>query len=226
MAQLHENIKELKQDLFELFLMTIEQIKNSKKALENNNKSIAKVIIETEEKINKKELLIDEKCENILTLFNPVAKDLRRVLAIYKINHELERIGDIADSIADFVIDSEMKDGVDIKLLEETGLIEMFLVLIKMQKNVFASFKNNCPTSAIGVLEEDKKLNNINNSSIENLKNLINNDKIELEVSYRLLTIIKKLERAGDHLKNIAEEIVFSVNSEVIKHQNKRKISS
>ena len=226
MAQLHENIKELKQDLFELFLMTIEQIKNSKKEFENNNKSIAKVIIETEEKVNKKELLIDEKCESILTLFNPVAKDLRRVLAIYKINHELERIGDIADSIADFVIDSEMKDGVDIKLLEETGLIEMFLVLIKMQKNVFASFKNNCPNSAIGVLEEDKKLNNINNSSIENLKNLINNDKVELEVSYKLLTIIKKLERAGDHLKNIAEEIVFSVNSEVIKHQNKRKISS
>ena len=56
-----------------------------------------------------------------------------------------------------------MKDGVDIKLLEETGLIEMFLVLIKMQKNVFSSFKNNCPNSAIGVLEEDKKLNNINN---------------------------------------------------------------
>ena len=118
-----------------------------------------------------------------------------------------------------------MKDGVDIKLLEETGLIEMFLVLIKMQKNVFASFKNNCPTSAIGVLEEDKKLNNINNSSIENLKNLINNDKVELEVSYKLLTIIKKLERAGDHLKNIAEEIVFLLILKLLSTKTKGKLA-
>ena len=84
-----------------------------------------------------------------------------------------------------------MKDGVGIKLLEETKLVEMFLVLIKMQKNVFGSFKNNCPISAVSVLEEDKKLNHINNSSIKNLKNLINNDKIEIEVSFKLLTIIK-----------------------------------
>ena len=201
------------------------QLSDSKKALLKNDKELAKKIIKTELEINSIELQVDEKCENILTLFNPVAKDLRRVLAIYRISHELERIADISESNADYIV--EDSGPFSESLMKEAQTVKMFTVLENMQEDIFTAFENDSAHDAMDILAEDVILNDINNRAVDAIAEYLNKKKHpNIKAGFRLLGLIKKLERAGDHIKNIAEEIVFSVNADVIKHQNKHKLSS
>ncbi len=225
MGQLQDQIKDLKKFMIHYFLLVNGQLSDSKKALLKNDKELAKKIIKTELEINSIELQVDEKCENILTLFNPVAKDLRRVLAIYRISHELERIADISDSIADYIV--EDSGPFSESLMKEAQTVKMFTVLENMQEDIFTAFENDSAHDAMDILAEDVILNDINNRAVDTIAEYLNKKKHpNIKAGFRLLGLIKKLERAGDHIKNIAEEIVFSVNADVIKHQNKHKLSS
>ena len=225
MGQLQDQIKDLKKFMIHYFLLVNGQLSDSKKALLKNDKELAKKIIKTELEINSIELQVDEKCENILTLFNPVAKDLRRVLAIYRISHELERIADITDSIADYIV--EDSGPFSESLMKEAQTVKMFTVLENMQEDIFTAFENDSAHDAMDILAEDVILNDINNRAVDTIAEYLNQKKHpNIKAGFRLLGLIKKLERAGDHIKNIAEEIVFSVNADVIKHQNKHKLSS
>ena len=103
MTQLEQEIHELRKELLNMFLAVNNQLLKSEKALLEFDKDLAAEITNAEKRINSLELKIDRDCENILALYSPVAVDLRFVLSVYKINHELERIADIADGIANYV---------------------------------------------------------------------------------------------------------------------------
>ncbi|MEP7170315.1 MAG: PhoU domain-containing protein, partial [Bacteroidota bacterium] len=105
MTHLDIELAKLKEDMLEMFQMVISQLDKSKNSLINLDKDLAREVIVTEKRVNSFELKLDRDCENIIALFNPVAVDLRFVLANLKINSNLERVGDIADGIAKFVID-------------------------------------------------------------------------------------------------------------------------
>ena len=105
MTHLDTEISRLKTDLNEMFSIVITQVEKSKTALFNLDKDLAREVKVNERRVNSFELKLDRDCENIIALFNPVAVDLRFVLASLKINSNLERIGDIAESIALYVID-------------------------------------------------------------------------------------------------------------------------
>ena len=100
MTHLEQEINDLRKELLSMFLAVDNQLQKSEKALLEFDKDLAAEITNTEKRINSLELKIDRDCENILALYSPVAVDLRFVLSVYKINHELERIADIADGIA------------------------------------------------------------------------------------------------------------------------------
>ena len=140
MGQLQDQIKDLKKIMTHYFLLVNGQLSDSKTAFLNYDVELANKIIKIESEINSIELQVDEKCENILTLFNPVAKDLRRVLSIYRISHELERIADIADSIADYLV--EGRKPFSESLMKEAQTVKMFTVLENMQEDIFTAFEN------------------------------------------------------------------------------------
>src|SRR5271156_1429261 len=100
MTHLDAEVKRLKDDLKEMMLLTSSQIKKAHEAMFNYDKDLSREIIFYERRINSLELKIDRDCENILALLNPVAIDLRFVLATLKINSSLERTADNADSLA------------------------------------------------------------------------------------------------------------------------------
>src|SRR5882672_3116218 len=120
MTHLDVEIKRLKADMVEMFHMVSLQLSKAKEALIGLDKDLALEVMEKERRVNSFELKLDRDCENIIALFNPVAVDLRFVLACLKINNNLERNGDIADGIARFVL--KIKTQPDKQLLETTRL--------------------------------------------------------------------------------------------------------
>lgn len=104
MSNLEIELQALKENLLEMMDLVIHQIVKCKEATLKADVSIAEEVIANEKRINSLELTIDKDCENILALHTPVATDLRFVLAVFKISADLERIGDNAKGISEFVI--------------------------------------------------------------------------------------------------------------------------
>jgi len=218
MTQLEQEIKELRGELLSMFLAVNNQIIKSEKAFFNFDKDIASEISNAEKRINALELKIDRDCENILTLYSPVAVDLRFVLSVYKINHELERIADIAEGIAKYV--NNLEKPFPEKAIQDVRMPEMFSQCKKMLDNVIVAFENDDTTIARKVFKQDELLNEINEVGSNNI--IKNYNEEDAKCLFFLLSCVRKLERAGDLTKNIAEELIFSIESNVVKHTSKK----
>src|SRR3982751_4709137 len=139
MTHLDIEIKRLKDEAAEMFELVTSQLRKSRTALLSFDKDMASEVTFNEKRVNGLELKIDKDCENIFALMNPVAIDLRFVLAVLKINSNLERIGDIADGIARYVSQSET--WFDKELIEATQLSQMFDIAIQMLNDAKISFE-------------------------------------------------------------------------------------
>src|SRR5882757_8275140 len=107
MSQLEIELKQLKVEIINMWSLVHSQVVKSNVAMVNFDKNLAREVVSREKRVNGVELKIDRDCENIFALLTPVAVDLRFVLAVLKINSNLERIGDIADGICRYVVDSK-----------------------------------------------------------------------------------------------------------------------
>ncbi len=219
MTQLEQEINELRKELLNMFLAVNNQLLKSEKALLEFDKDLAAEITNAEKRINSLELKIDRDCENILALYSPVAVDLRFVLSVYKINHELERIADIADGIANYV--NNVKAPFPKKAINDVKIEEMFSQCQAMMDNVIEAFENEDTKIARRVFKQDELLNTINSNGSSAI--IENYDEKNAEALFYLLSCIRKLERAGDLTKNIAEELIFSIESKVIKHRKNKR---
>lgn len=219
MNHLHNEIKTLKQLLIEMMDLVNRQVHLSAKSLIDFNKEIAKEILIEEKRVNAHELKIDKSCENIFALFNPVANDLRFVLSTLKSNSNLERIGDNAEGIANFVLDLDV--AFENELLKELQIEKMFSICIEMLNNIKQAYLNDDAESARNLFEKDIELNELNTASTKIISNYILKNPSKIENLLQLLILIRKLERTGDLIKSIAEEIIFFVEAKVIRHGKK-----
>lgn len=219
MTLLEQELKDLRQELLNMFLAVNNQLLKSEKALLEFDKDLAAEITNAEKRINSLELKIDRDCENILALYSPVAVDLRFVLSVYKINHELERIADIADGIANYV--NNVKGPFPKKAIINIKIEEMFSQCQTMMDNVIEAFETEDTKIARRVFKQDELLNTINSDCSNAI--IKNYDEKNAEALFYLLSCVRKLERAGDLIKNIAEELIFSIESKVIKHRKNKR---
>lgn len=219
MTHLDIEIKKLKTDVTEMFGMALSQLEKSKEALVSLDKDLARDVIVNEKRVNSFELKLDRDCENIIALFNPVAVDLRFVLACLKINSNLERIGDIADGIAKFALNIKLTP--EKELLSKTRLIEMFDTANSMLKDTMTAFENEDTKLARSVFERDEFLDEVNAAANTAVAEFIRSHQDRINQSLYALSTIRKLERVGDQCKNIAEEIIFYIEAKVLKHSLK-----
>ncbi len=216
MTQLNLELQLLKAEVIEMWSLVQSQLIKSRIALLDLDKDIALELISAEKRVNAYELNIDRNCENMFALFNPVAVDLRYVLAVLKINSNLERIGDNIESIAKFVIDNEK--AFDPELLKISRVLEMYDAVGNMMNDVLDAFDKEDTTIARSVFKKDELLDEINVKSNVVIADFLLNNKTLIEQGLYLLSIVKKLERIGDQSKNIAEEIIFYIEAKVLKH--------
>ncbi len=220
MTHLDIELKKLKEDMNEMFHMVLSQLEKAKEALLKLDKDLAREVIVTEKRVNSFELKLDRDCENIIALFNPVAVDLRFILANLKINSNLERMGDIADGISKFVID--MNYGLEKGLLESTRLVEMYDTANSMLADVMIAYENENTQLARSVFKKDEILDEINAKATAIISDFVCEHNNRIHQSLYALSTIRKLERTGDQCKNIAEEIIFYIEAKVLKHSLKK----
>ena len=192
-----------------------------KEAIEKNDKDLANQVIANEKRVDAFELKINMDCENILALFNPLANDLRLVLAILRINSDMERIGDYAKSIAK--ITNEMDKPFDEALIAKIRIYEMFDIAMNMLSIALESFDKEDNQITRKIFKKDDELDKIHNNSTEIIAKLIKKYPAETTNCLNLFTVIKKVERMGDQTKNIAEEIIFYIEAKVLRHKKKKE---
>ena len=146
--------------------------------------------------------------------------DLRFVLAVLKINTNLERTGDIVEGIARFVLNVD--NTFDTKLLELTRVVEMYTAANNMMESVLEAFEKEDTALARKIFKEDELLDDINIKANAIVAAYVQNQPANVvEPALYLLSIIRKLERVGDQAKNMAEEIIFYIEAKVLKHRSK-----
>jgi phosphate transport system protein len=160
MSHLDIELQQLKSETIEMWTLVNAQLVKGKDSLVKLDKDLAREVIITEKRVNANEIKLDRDCENIFALFTPVAVDLRFVLAVLKINSNLERTGDIAEGIAKFVLHVDEK--FDRSLLEITRVIEMYEAAIIMMDEILIAFENEDTSKARKVFQLDELLDEIN----------------------------------------------------------------
>jgi phosphate transport system protein len=221
MTHLDEELTMLKSELTVMWQLVISQLLKTREALLQYDKDLARQVVASEKRVNSLELKIDRDCENIFALYNPVAVDLRTVLAVLKINNNLERNGDIAEGIAKYIIFSDQP--FDEQLLEKTQILRMYDETNSILEDVLKAFETEDTRLARSVFKRDELIDEINVNSNAIVADFIQHNPDKTLQALYIVSMIRKLERVGDHCKNIAEEIIFNIEAKVLKHKSKKK---
>lgn len=213
----------LREEITDLMQIVHHQLEKTKEALERLDVSVANEILSIEKTVNSIELSIAKECEKTLALYSPVAIDLRLVLAINHNTTQLERIGDHAADIAEYIVDGEIDKPFEKELLKAIRYDEMFNTAISMVADAIYSFVNEDSKSARLVFGKDLTLNKINKTSSSIIAAFSKKNPENIKKFLYLFSIMKKLERIGDLSKNIAEGTVYFVDAKYIRHKKKFK---
>jgi len=216
MTPLEIEINALKKEIISMWILVQSQLNKAKEAMIQFDKDLAREVLIKEKRVNSFELKIDRDCENIFALHCPVAIDLRFLLAALKINTNLERIGDIAASIAKYVVDSAVN--FDQAAMESTSMIRMYEEAVNILIDTRTAFEKEDTVLARSIFKRDDVLDSINDAAPTTVAEVIKGDIDSLPEALYILSIIRKLERVGDQSKNIAEEIIFYVEAKILKH--------
>jgi phosphate transport system protein len=211
-----EELKELHKDILKMNDLVRQSIVKSIEALKNRNKVQAQEIIDTDSKIDALELVIDEKCIDLIALYQPMAKDLRFITTGMKINSELERIADLAVDIAQQVL--ELADKPLLKPLID--IPKLSTVAQNMVREAIDSFIKKDADLANKVIISDTEADNLRNSICTELIDYMAKDAGTATRAVPLLLIARHLERICDHATNIAEDVIYMAEGKTIKHQH------
>ena len=212
-------LKLIQSEVIRMWTLVYDQVDRTKQAVLGLDKNIAQQVSIRERLVDAFELKIDSEIEDFIALYTPVAIDLRFVLAMLKINNDLERIGDYAYSIARFVRETDAVK-LDAELVRRLRLEQMFSVVLEMMSGLKQSLEEMDPAHAVSVIAMDDTLDEVKSASDGILVEYAKKDSDAIPLLMGLGSIFRKLERAGDHLTNIAEEIVFFIDPKVIKHND------
>jgi len=209
----HE-LESLKTMLIKMGSVVEDNISNALQALLEQKGSLAQKVFENEDRINTLELEIDNAIFDLLALQQPVASDLRFIIASQKINNDLERIGDHAVNIAESDLNLMKIKPID-SLLE---LPKMAVTTKTMLRNALDSFILLDPKLAQTVLETDDQIDDLNRSMTVSVIELLKSDRHTIECGLEFIRISRNLERIADISTNIAEEVIFHTQARVVKH--------
>ena len=210
-----EELKDLNQEILKMGIFAEEAIHKSIEALKNRDRELAKGVIENDTNIDKLELVIDEKCVDLIARHQPLAKDLRFITTGMKLNAELERIADIAVDIAQRVL--EIVDKPLLKpLIDIPKLTAVAQGMVKMAVDSFIKGDVELAKKVILSDNEADKLRNIITKEL--IEDYMAKDASTAPRAVQLLLIARFLERICDHATNIAEDVIYMVQAEVVKH--------
>lgn len=211
-------IGRLKEVVLSFSAQVEDQVRLAITALENRDRDLAKQVIANDEEIDEAEVVLEEECLKILALHSPVAGDLRFVVAALKINNDLERIADLAVSVA-----KRTKRLIELEYDRVPEEVESIYkhVRLMLRKGMLSLFEQDVEI-ARSIIETDKLVNTLNRKIFMDYVSRPYETNEEREKQLLLLTIGKRFERISELTTNVAEDVIYLVEGEIVRHQRGR----
>ena len=214
-----QELENLKTQVVRMGSMVEQSVELSIKSLLERREELARQVLSQEERVNAFEIEIDNAVVDLLALQQPVASDLRFILAAMKINNDLERIGDHAVNIAESAISCAARPTLNVKL----ELPRMGVVTQTMLKDTLDGFIHKDAAVCRAVLQNDDVIDELNKRIFMDLENVIRSDPSTIEQALDLIRVSRNLERIADLTTNIAEEVIFVAEAQVVKHHIEKR---
>jgi phosphate transport system protein len=207
-------LEKIKKKILSLGAMIEDRVRMTMDAVDDLDTSIAQKIIDTDWEIDELEVDIEEECLKVLALHQPVAVDLRFLITIIKINNDLERIGDQAVNIAERVIILSKRPTMDF-VFDYSPMAEKTKTMLRMSLDALVKLDVDL---ALKVITLDDEVDAIQREAYDRIKEAIK--AIPQRVGYliNLLLISRHLERLADHATNIAEDVIYLIEGDIIRH--------
>lgn len=215
-VHLQRDLDNLKKDIVHLGSLVQNSTQSVVEFLGTKSEQQLQDVLEYEDRINELEVDIEEHCLKVLALHQPVAIDLRFIIVIMKVNNDLERMGDQAVNISQRV--KSLMDGP--KLPISLPIDEMTNAVQKMVSLSLEALVSQDPAIAREVVDMDDIVDDLNAQTYDLIRETIQADPSLVTSAMSMATISSNLERIGDLCTNIAEEVIFMVEGQVIRHQN------
>jgi phosphate transport system protein len=208
-----DNIKKM---VLSLGAMVEERVRMAVEAVVNQDSHAAQKIIKTDYEIDEMEVEVEEECLKVLALHQPVAVDLRFLIAVIKINNDLERIGDQAVNIAQRVgvLAKHLNPGFS---FDYTLMAEKAESMLRMSLDALVNLDEDI---ALKVVKMDDEVDKIQREAYDRIKNAMKENSAETGYLINLFLVSRHLERLADHATNIAEEVIYLIEGEIIRHGN------
>ena len=207
-------VETLKERVLRLSIDIEDRLRKALLAVATKDVALANAVMAGDAEIDQREVAIEEECLKLLALHQPVASDLRFLIATLKVNNDLERIGDLAVNIADRarLLAKAPAPGVGLPL------DRMGALAIGMLRKVFQAFMDHDARLAVEVVAGDDEVDNMNRDMIATVVARMRSGDPSPEALLLLLGVSRELERVGDHASNIAEDLIYMFQGEIVRH--------
>ncbi len=212
---LQREIEKLKKKILALGAVVEESVRKAVQAIQERDEKLADAIINNDVEIDHIEVDVEEECLKILALYQPVATDLRFIVAVLKINSDLERIGDLAVNIAERAVFLAKQEKVNYPFDFE----DMVGKTRSMLKRSLDALVNHDTGLAREVCAADDEVDAINREMYIQVQQGIRSHPEQMEAMIHFLSISRHLERIADHTTNIAEDVIYMIEGEIVRHR-------
>lgn len=210
-AVFHKRLKAIQDDVIAMGSMVEKAIERSIEALKNRDLDLARQIVKDDQRINGRRFKIEEDCIGLIATQQPMASDLRIIVAVLSIIMELERIGDHAEGVAKIVLmigdEPPLKPLIDIPRMAEKT--------VKMLRQSLDAFINHDADTARQVASEDDEVDNLYTQVFRELLTVMAENPRTITRATRLIWVAHNLERSADRVTNICERVVFTVTGKM-----------
>lgn len=216
-AHLQKEIGNLKRDILSLVALVEENVRRAVRSIQDRDAKLGERAIEVDNEIDRREVEIEEDCLKILALYQPVAIDLRFIAAMLKLNNDLERIGDLAVNIAEratYLANTE-RTSISFDYREMTHKTQAML------KGSLDSFINMDTDLARKVILSDDEVDEIERQIVKQTIDAIRQHPDEVDRLLHHMFVARHLERIADHATNIAEDVIYMVEGDIVRHGGK-----
>jgi phosphate transport system protein len=219
---LQRDIDSLNAELLHISSMVEEMIDKATQALADRRYDLADEVVKADEYVDEHEVHVEEECLKMLALHQPVAVDLRRIATIMKVNNDLERIADLAVSIA------QRAQAVDefpaFKIPDR--LPAMVVLSTQMVRGVMNAFVNMDTAAARRIIAMDKSVDQYNRDIIGELQALMQKTPQSVPPALHCFSAVRHIERIADHATNIAEDVIYLAEGDIVRHRHKPESTS
>ncbi len=210
-----EELDKLRTRIIKMGSLVDEQVEYAFRALNEWNVALASLVMERDGKVDKLDFKIEKQCQRIFALQQPVARDLRLIMAALQINSDLERMGDLAFNVARSVQALLPAR----QFVERLELTQMTDAVHTMVRHTIDSFVNNDPELAMTIMRSDLRVDQYEQRISRQIIDMMKEEPEFIEAGANLIVQLRNMERLADHATNIAEDVIFFTEAKIIRNR-------